>query len=145
MARRWASASVLKAVFHLCFLALFFQVLAFAEWIFASSINWRSPIAHLVPTFGILLAAQGVGLILYLRRPWVAAVVAWISVVVILARAIPWGTAGWASALRQYEFELAFVVLAHLGLASFILMNRAEAEEIAEATGVISGAGKDQP
>src|SRR5579863_3808280 len=39
MARKWASATVLKAVFNLCFIALFFQVLAFAEWIFASSMT----------------------------------------------------------------------------------------------------------
>ena len=139
MAQRWASANVLKAVFNLCFLALFLQVLAFAEWIFATSLSWRSPIAHLVPYFAVLLGAQVVALMLYLRRPWVAVVVAWLGVVMILTRAVPWDSPAWSSELRRYEFELVFLVVAHLGFGAFVLMKRAEAEEVAEVAGISTG------
>jgi hypothetical protein len=144
MARRWASAGVLRAIFNLCFIALFLQVLAFAEWIFAMSITWQSPIAHQVPYFAFVLAVQAVALVFYLRRPWVAVIAAWVAVAVILARVIPWGSPGWVLVLHRYQFELVFVVLAHVGLWVFILMNRAEAREIEEATGVASGPGEGQ-
>lgn len=144
MARKWASATVLKAVFKLCFIVLFFQWLAFAEWVIASSITYRSPIAHLEPYFMFLLGAQVVALVLYFRKPWVAVIVAWLSVAVILARAIPWGTPEWASALRQFRFEIVFLVLAHAGYAVFLRMNRAEREEIEEVVGPQPGSGDAQ-
>ncbi|MGH9590277.1 MAG: hypothetical protein ACRD25_07765 [Terracidiphilus sp.] len=136
MAHRWASATVLKAVFNLCFVALFLQALAFAEWVFASNLSWQSPIAHLIRYFALLLALQAVALVLYFRLPWVGVVLGWISAAVILGRAIPWSTPEWETVLRQFRFELLFLVLAHLGLAAFELWKRAEAAEIAEATGI---------
>jgi hypothetical protein len=137
MARTWASAIVLKAVFNLCFIALFFQMLAFAEWVFASSLAFNSPIAHLVPYFMFLLAAQLVSLLLFFRLPWVAVIVAWLSVLVILFRAIPWRTPAWRSVLLEFRFELVFLVLAHAGFALFVMKNRAEAEEIEEVVGPV--------
>ena len=136
MARRWASATLLKGAFNLCFLALFLQALAFAEWSFASTLDWRSPAANLTRYFAFLLALQVVALVLYFRFPWVGVVLGWIGVAIILARAIPWRTPQWATVLRQFRFELLFLVLAHLGLAAFKLAKRAEAAEIAEVTGV---------
>jgi hypothetical protein len=139
MARKWASATVLKAVFYLCFIVLFFQMLGFAEWVFASTLTWHSPIAHLVPYFMVLLVAQTAGLIFYFRMPWVGVVAAWISVAVILLRAIPWGTSAWASTLQQFRMELIFLVLMHVGFAAFVMGKRATAEEIAEVVGTVAG------
>lgn len=135
MARRWASATVLKAVFNLCFIALFFQMLAFAEWVFASTLTWHSPIAHLFRYFAFLLAAQVVALVLFFRMPLVSVVVSWISAGVILVRAIPWGTPAWGETLRLFRFELVFLVLAHVGYAAWVMGKRAEAEEIEEVVG----------
>lgn len=140
MALKWASATLLKAVFNLCFVALFLQALAFAEWVFASNLNWHSPIAHLIRYFAFLLAAQAVALVLYFRLPWVGVVLGWISVAVVLARAIPWSTPEWETVLRQFRFELLFLVLVHLGFAAFELGKRAEAAEIAEVTGIAGDA-----
>ena len=136
MARIWASAIVLKAVFTLCFFALFLQMLAFAEWALASTLNWHSPIAHLVPYFALLLAAQAVALVFYFRKPLVSIVVGWLSVVILLVRAIPWSTPAWRTVLLQFRFELVFLVLAHVGWAAFAMGKRAEAEEIAKITGI---------
>lgn len=135
MAPKWASATVLKAVFNLCFIAMFFQVLAFAEWVFASSMTLNSPIAHLVHFFVFLLGAQVIALLLYFRMPWVSVLVAWLTVLVVLARAVPWGTPAWRPVLLEFRFELVFLVLAHAGLAAFVMKNRAEAEEIEEVVG----------
>ena len=139
MARRWASAIVLKAVFKLCFFALFLQMLAFAEWALASTLTWHSPVAHLVRYFALLLAAQAVALAFYLRMPLVSVAIGWLSVAVLLARAIPWSTQGWRTVLLQFRFELVFLVLAHVGWAAFAMGKRAEAEEIAEVVGVAGG------
>lgn len=142
MARKWASATVLKAVFNLCFIALFFQVLAFGEWIFAASITLNSPIAHVLHFFVFLLGAQVIAVLLFFRMPWVAVVVAWLTVLVILARAVPWGTPAWRPVLFEFRFELVFLVLAHAGLAVFVMKNRAEAEEIEEVVGPAQGSSE---
>lgn len=139
MASKWASATVLKAVFNLCFIAMFLQTLGFAEWVFASTLSWHSPLAHLIRYFAFLLAAQVVALVVYFRLPVAGVVVSWISVVAILVRAIPWGTPAWATTLLQFRFELVFVVLAHAGFATSILAKRAEAEEIEEVVGTAPG------
>lgn len=136
MAHKWASATLLKVVFNLCFVAMFLQTLAFAEWVFASNLDWHSPIAHLIRYFAFLLAAQAVALVLYYRLPSVGVIVAWIGVAVILARAIPWSTPQWETVLRQFRFELLFLVLVHIGFAVSRMAKRAEAAEIAEVVGI---------
>lgn len=135
MARRWASANVLKAIFNLCFIVLFFQLLAFAEVVFASAMNVDSPLAQLLRYFEYLLAAQAIGLLLYFRLPWVAPILGWLSVLVILVRAIPWGTPAWRSVLLEFRFELIFLVVSHIALVISVLKNRAEAEEIEAVVG----------
>jgi hypothetical protein len=139
MASKWASASVLKAVFNLCFIALFFQLLAFAEWVFASTLTLNSPIAHLLHYFMILLAAQAIALLLFFRWPWLAAIAAWLSVLIVLVRAVPWGTPAWRSVLIEFRFEIVFLVLTHIALVVFVMRNRAEAEEIEEVVGPAQG------
>jgi hypothetical protein len=135
MASKWASGNVFKALFYLCFLALLFQTLAFAEWLFFSAITWQSPIAHLVPVFLALLGAKVVALVVYFRRSWVAALVAWLDVALILALAIPWSSPSWHSVLSQYKFELVFLVFAHVAVWAYIQMNRAIAAEVEEVLG----------
>ena len=144
MAGKWASATVLKAVFNLCFIAMFLQTLGFAEWVFASTLSWHSPLAHLVRYFAFLLAAQVVALVVYFRLPVVGVVVSWISVAAILVRAIPWGTPAWATTLLQFRVELVFVVLAHVGFAVSLRAKRAEAEEIEEVVGAAPDSGQKQ-
>jgi len=139
MARIWASATVFKAVFAVCFFALFLQMLAFAEWTLASNLNWHSPTAHSSRYFALLLAGQAVALVFYFRKPWVSVVVGWLSVAVLLARAIPWSTPGWRTTLLQFRFEMVFLALAHVGWAAFAMGKRAEAKEIAEITGIAGG------
>ncbi|HEV2134554.1 MAG TPA: hypothetical protein VGR47_09825 [Terracidiphilus sp.] len=150
MASKWASASVLKAIFNFCFIVLFFQLLAFAEVVFASTMTVNSPLAHFLRYFEFLLAAQAIGLLLYFRLPWVAPILAWVSVLVILVRAVPWGTPAWRMVLLEFRFELIFLVLSHIALVVSVMKNRAEAEEIAEVTGTAAAAqeqsmAEDQP
>lgn len=145
MASKWASATVLKALFNLCFIILFFQVLAFAEWVFASSMSANSPVAHVMPYFAFLLGAQAISLLLYFRYPWVAVLVAWLTVGIILARVVPWGAPAWRSVLLDFRFEIVYVVLAHAGFVAFIMKNRAEAQEMEEVVGPARGSTENQP
>ena len=139
MARMRVPAIAFKAVFTLCFFALFLQMLGFAEWALASNLSWRSPIAPLFRYFALLLASQAVALAFYFRKPSVSVVVGWLSVAILLARAIPWSTPAWRTVLLQFRFELVFLVLVHVGWAVFAMGKRAEAEEIAEVTGIARG------
>lgn len=133
MAGKWASENVFRAIFQLCFFALFFQTLAFAEWIVISSITFRSPSARLVPYFAGLLVIEVIGLVLYFRLPWVMVVASWVGAVLILTRGIPWGTPQWRSSLHQFQFELFLLFFAHLGFGAYVMKNRAAAAEEAEA------------
>lgn len=127
------SARLWKGLFNLCFLVLFFQALALTEWIVVSTLSWRSPTARLAPAFGFLLALEVASLIFYFRRPWIAALVSWLGVALVAARAIPWGKPGWSAAVHQFDFQIFTLITAHVGVASFIMMNRAEAEDSAAA------------
>ena len=148
MAHKWASATLLKALFNLCFIVLFLQLLAFAEWVFAADLSWHSPIAHLIRYFAILLGAQAVSLLFFFRMPWISVVLGWLSVALVLARAIPWSTPAWKTVLPQFRFELVFLVLVHVGWKVFVMGKRAEKAEIAEVAGVApapSGSAGSQP
>lgn len=133
MASKWASENFFKAIFQLCFFVLFFQTLAFAEWIFISTITFHSPIARLVPYFAGLLVMEILGLVLYFRLPWVMVIVSWIGAALIVTRAVPWKSPQWRSSLHQFQFELFLLFFAHLGFAAYALKNRAAAAEEAEA------------
>ena len=130
------SARLWKGLFNVCFLVLFFQALALAEWIVVSTLRWRSPTARLAPAFGFLLALEVVSLIFYFRRPWIAALVSWVGVALVAARAIPWGKPGWGAAVHQFDFQIFTLITAHAGVASFIMMNRADAEPADSAVGI---------
>lgn len=129
-------ARLWKGLFTVCFLVLFFQALALAEWIVVSTLSWRSPIARLAPAFSFLLALEVVSLMLYFRRPWVAALVSWLGVALVAARAIPWGKPGWSAAVHQFDFQIFTLITAHAGVAAFIMMNRTDAEPTDSAVGV---------
>ena len=146
MAEKWASENVYKAGFQLCFFALFFQTLAFAEWIFVSTITWQSPMRPLAPYFAGLLVVEIIGLVLYFRLPWVMVIAAWIGAGLILFRAIPWKTPQWRSSLHNFEFEIFLLIFAHAGYAAYVLKNRAAAAAEAEAAAEsLTGAGSGQP
>jgi hypothetical protein len=147
MADKLASENVYNAVFQLCFFVLFFETLAFAEWIFISTITWQSPIRGLVPYFAGLLVVEIIALVLYFRMPWVMLIVAWTGVVLILMRGIPWNTPQWSSSLRRFQFEIFLLVFAHAGYAAYVLRNRAAAADEAEAASEppLAGANGGQP
>ena len=127
-----ASAGLLKLLFNLCFAALFFEVIALAEWILLLTMTPRSPLARLVPLLAVLLSAQVVALIFYFRKPWVAVLVAWAGVFLIAARAIPWGSPTWRSVIHEFYSQIVFLLVAHAGFGVSVLRNRAKAEESAE-------------
>lgn len=131
-------ARLWKGLFNVCFLILFFQALALAEWIVVSTLSWRSPMARLAPAFGFLLALEVVSLIFYFRRPWIAPLVSWLGVALIAARAIPWGKPGWAAVVHQFDFQIFTFITAHVGLAAFIMMNRPDSEPADSALGAES-------
>lgn len=139
------SARLWKGLFNVCFLVLFFQALALAEWIVVSTLSWRSPTARLAPAFGFLLALEVVSLIFYFRRPWIAPLVSWLGVALVAARAIPWGKPGWTAAVRQFDFQYFTLITAHVGLAAFIMMNRADAETEDAVAGVVSAPAAAPP
>ena len=142
MADRQTAENVYKAVFQLCFFALFFEALAFAEWIFISTITWQSPMRPLTPYFTGLLVVEIIALVLYFRLPWIMVMVSWIGAGLILIRAIPWKTPQWRSSLHNFEFEIFLLVFAHAGYAAYVLKNRAAAAGQAEAAQEpLAGAG----
>lgn len=146
MADKLVTENMYNAGFQLCFFVLFFQTLAFAEWIFISAITWESPIAHLVPYFVGLLVMEIIGLVLYFRKPWVMVIVSWTGAGLILFRAIPWKSPQWHSSLHNFQFEIFLLIFAHAGYAAYVLKNRAAAADEAEAAQEpLAGAGSGEP
>lgn len=130
---------VLKALFNLCFLVLFFEVLALAEWVLLQTMMPKSPLAALLPFLIALLVAQVVALILYFKMPLAVVAVAWLGTIYIAARAIPWGSPSWGSAVRQFQFQVIYFAVAHVAYGAYFFMNRTATEE---ASKVEAEAGK---
>jgi len=139
MASKATSAKLLKVLFNLCFAVLFFDAIAVAEWILAMAMMPKSPMAHLMPLVAVLLGVQVIALLIYFFKPWVTVVLAWMGVFIIAARAIPWGTPSWLSSMRQFEFQIVFLVAAHAGAWLYVRLRRAEAGMISE---MVSGGGQ---
>lgn len=137
MASKATSAKLLKLLFNLCFGVLFFDSLAVAEWIIALGLMPKSPLARLAPVIATLLGIQIISLVFYFWKPWITVVIAWVGVFLIAARAIPWGSPSWFSVVRQFQFQLVFLVAAHVGLGLYVLVKRAEAGMVSE---MVSGA-----
>lgn len=139
MASRATSAKLLKLLFNLCFAVLFFEVLAVVEWILAMALMPKSPMARLLPLVAVLLGTQVVALVFYFWKLWVSVIFAWLGIIFIAARVIPWGSPSWLSSARQFEFQIVFLVAAHAGFGLYVLMNRAEAGMVSE---MVSDAGQ---
>ncbi len=132
MASKATSAKLLKLLFNLCFAVLFFEAIAVAEWILAMTMMPKSPMAHLMPLAAVLLGVQVIALVFYFFKPWITVVLAWMGVFIIAARAIPWGTPSWLSSMRQFQFQIVFLVAAHAGAWLYVRLRRAEAGIVAE-------------
>jgi hypothetical protein len=59
--------------------------------------------------------AQVLSLIVYLKLPWIAVIVAWIDVVLILSAIFPWHEHSLQSFIHQFGLDLTFFVTAHIG------------------------------
>ncbi len=139
MASKATSAKLLKLSFNVCFAVLFFEVLAVAEWIVVMTMMPKTAVARLVPLVAVLLGAQVMALMFYFWKPWVTVAIAWLGIFIVAARAIPWGSPSWLTAVHQFEFQVVFLIVAHAGFGLYVLMNRAEAEIVSE---MVSGLGK---
>jgi hypothetical protein len=77
---------VAKIVFRLCFALLFVPVLALCIWLPIIYMAIGSAIPSVIAFWLILLCAELAALILYFRWPWIAVIVSWVSLLMILYR-----------------------------------------------------------
>lgn len=113
-----------RLLFFACFMAMLVPVTALALWIVISTVDWVWPLPRIVAVYLVLLTLQIIALIVYFKKPWIAAAVAWLAVILIVSRAIPWTFGTVHFVVEQFGLEGVYFVAAHGGLLSYWLMRR---------------------
>jgi hypothetical protein len=106
---------VAKVIFRLCFALLFIPVLALCFWLPLIYMAVGSAIPSILLYWVVLLGVEIVSLALYFRWPWIAVLVGWIDIAVILSGIIPWRSHAVYSFIQQFGFDLLFLGIAHVG------------------------------
>ena len=106
---------VATTIFRLCFILLFVPVVALCIWLPIISMAIGSAIPWTIIFWLILLCAEIASLVVYFRWPWIAALVSWLDMAMILSGLIPWKEHSLHSFLHQFGFDLMFFGLANLG------------------------------
>jgi hypothetical protein len=94
-------------------------------WLLLASVSLDGgpmPRADLVGTWtvvGFLISTC-----LYWKWPWIAVVIAWANMGVILLGVVPWVAHSWATFFHQFVYDHIFFVAANLGLLAGLLPKR---------------------
>ncbi len=116
---------VLKAIFIISFALILIPCLANALWVLLSTLDWGWPIPWLAALTYVLFIAQVLSLILYFRRPWIAAAISWFDLILIFSGVFPRNAPATHGILRQFGFDIVFFAGADLGLIAYYFLHRA--------------------
>jgi len=124
MVKQRKSITLYRVLFVGCFVLLLLVGVALLLWVsFAQMASGMSRTRSLVLR-ELILGAMIVGLVTYFRWPWVAAMVGWADMGMILAGAIAWEEPGMENFLIQFSFDIVFLVASQVGLVSFLILRR---------------------
>lgn len=110
---------MIKLISWSCFALLMIPVLALCIFLPIGYMAVGSAIPGLVIYWCFLLIAQIASLFLYFRFPWIAAVIGWIDMAVILCGVVPWKGHTAHSFLQQFGFDLLFFIAAQMGFVTW--------------------------
>lgn len=106
-----------RLIFWLCFALLLYPVLMLLGLTlfgyFALGGTWP------VPYFAVLACAEIASLILYFGWPWIAVLISWVDLLMILSGAIPWREHSSRAFVEQFRYNLMYFGLAHIGFLAW--------------------------
>ena len=110
---------MVRILFRVCFILLWVPIIALCIWLPIIYMAIGSAFPGLIGYWSLLLIAEIVSLALYFKSPWVAAVIGWIDMTVILCGLIPWKGHNAHSFLQQFWFDLLFFIAAQIGFLTW--------------------------
>lgn len=113
-----------KGVFIAAFAGLLITVVALMAWLLFALLASGSPLPRIVVLRAWLLALMVIALVAYFRWPWIAAIVGWLDMALILSKTFAWEGLGLSSFIYQFSFDILFFAAAQIGLVSFLRWRR---------------------
>jgi hypothetical protein len=124
MVKNRPSLIMFRFCYLLSFALLLFSTLALCGWLLLASMGLEWPIPKIVLYFACLFAAEIISLVLYFKRPWVAVLIGWIDMLMIVVGVVPRNSHSLLSFLHQFMFDVVFWVAANGGFAAYSALNR---------------------
>ena len=119
------SIAMARTCFIACFILLVFVALALLLWISFS--QFAAGTSTDLTFRKLLFAGMAIALVAYFKWPWLAAVVGWIDICMVLSGAFPWEEPGLMNFFTQFSFDIVFFVASQTGFAVYLVLKRSSA------------------
>lgn len=130
MVTKLISKPLAKIVYLLAIAMMIVPIVALISWLSMALLASGTdlPNVDMVRMFG--LSGMLISFLLYFRWPWIAVIVSWIIIGMIIGHIFPWSENGLDSFLYQFCFELLFLFGANAGFLAFIMGSRSEPTKV---------------
>lgn len=115
---------IMRIVFVLCFFLLIIPFAILSMYLLLSTMALGWPLPRIIIYLLCLFLAEIISLVSYFKWPWVAVVVSWLDLTMIVSGVVPWAEKSVHGFFHQFSFSLLFLGAAHIGFISHAFLNR---------------------
>jgi len=110
-----------KRMYIFAFVMLLIPVIALIGWLSIAMIASGTPRPRMVTLRLDILVGMIVAVFLYFKWPWVAPIVGWVTMGMVIAHVLPWEESGVENFFYQFGFDLLFFIGANIGFIATIV------------------------
>jgi len=110
-----------KRMYIFAFVMLLIPVIALIGWLSIAMIASGTPRPRMVTLRLDILVGMIVAVLLYFKWPWVATIVGWVTMGMVIVHVLPWEESGVENFFYQFGFDLLFFIGANIGFIATIV------------------------
>ena len=114
------SKTFARRVYLVSFIALLLPIVALVAWLSIAALASGSHPPRVVTLRLELLAGMILFALLYFKWPWIAVIVSWTIMTMIISHILPWDESGLENFFYQFGFDLLFFLGANAGFIAFV-------------------------
>ncbi len=104
-----------KRIYMFAFVMLLLPIIALIWWLSIAMLASGTPLPRVVTLRLEIFLGMIVSALLYFKWPWVAVIVGWVTMGMIVAHVLPWDERGMENFFYQFGFDLLFFIGANVG------------------------------
>ena len=109
-----------KRIYMFAFVMLLLPIIALIGWVSIAMLASGTPRPRVVTLRLDILLGMIVSALLYFKWPWVAVIVGWVTMGMIIAHVLPWDERGVENFFYQFGFDLLFFISSNIGFVASI-------------------------